>query len=190
LRSRLTDGTGLTLTFMYEAFGTVISALRKLFATYKSRFTLYGTTQHKTTKTSMHSHLPTANRQAEYYFLPIQATLSLSVFVLTCRWPASANSSMSKPFKNNLTCRVVTCCIIWSDLKGRFTLYGTTRHNTRKTSLYSHLPAVTEKIFSSNSKRQSFFCLCRYLSAASYSEIEHVKTIQKYFCHVVSCRAA
>jgi hypothetical protein len=39
------------------------------------------TTRHDTTKTSGHSYLPAVNRRAEYSFLPIQATLSLSLLV-------------------------------------------------------------------------------------------------------------
>jgi hypothetical protein len=45
-------------------------------------------------------------------------------------------------------------------LKGRFTIYGTTRYDTTKSEVHSHLPAMTDRIFSSNPNDS----LCLFLS--------------------------
>jgi hypothetical protein len=75
----------------------------------KGRFTLHGATRqrHNTTKTSVHSHLPSVSRQAKYSLLSLPTTLSLSLAVSDGLMWIRACENHKIIFCHVLSCRVV-----------------------------------------------------------------------------------
>ena len=75
--------------------------------------------RHDAIKTSLHSHVPAADRQVEYSFLPIETTQSLSLFLSLpvgdrLVWIRARQNQEKK--KHILSCRAVPCRIMYDSL--------------------------------------------------------------------------